>query len=400
MPRKATRTAKPPNPSGKKATLQGLLDSSLTPFAAIAAFLATVVGVITKWDAIRGLYLDNPVFVGIVVAVAAAIALWALVGHYGVKHPVRAVLVVRLATLLVVAIGFFLIVLFPRICIIGNVCGPSPFPPFRLNSLFTPAYAQDTSALEILTVTVDQSKSSFLLSKDDLSIHAARENTTRISLTFDRQMLSIFQSASCRGIRGEGPVEDALPILRAILKERGRNDLVQKLADYNGYRDLILYGGDSGFIEARPTAAELANLFESKPEWYTIVMRWMVECVGVADPVLIWTLRNNSDARLTLISVDYLVLDVGQVMGAGPDVLEPIDVMPHDLYHSEGTQVRDISPQIVLNPGGTVAIRIRYRLEATDWGLTWLVRPIFRTVEGVFAEGPEIKIFSAKNKIN
>jgi hypothetical protein len=153
---------------------------------------------------------------------------------------------------------------------------------------------------------------------------------------------------------------DALPVWRSLLKDRGRNDLVQKLSGYEGYRDLIQHGDDHGFIDARPTKAELIDLLKKKPEWHALLLRWMVECVGVADPVLIWTLHNNADKPLTVTVVDYEVLDVGQVEGAGPNTLEPIDVLPHDLLHAKGTQSRDISPQIVLQPGNTAAIRIYY----------------------------------------
>lgn len=250
----------------------------------------------------------------------------------------------------------------------------------------------------MVNVRVDEARSTFRIFKDNQSIHAHRESLERISVEFDRELLPAFRSASCRGIRGEGPIEDALPIWRTLLKARNRNDLVRKLSNYAGYRDLVLKGGERGFLDARPTAAELAELQKSKPDWYALILRWMVECVGVADPVLIWTMRNNSGRALSLSSIEYDVLDVGQVKGAGPETIEPIDVQPHDLYHSIGKQIGQLQPVVRIGAGDTVAVRIRYRLQATDWGLTWLIRPNFVTLEGVSATGPEIKIFSAKNK--
>ena len=126
----------------------------------------------------------------------------------------------------------------------------------------------------------------------------------------------MYSNASCRGIGGETPIEDALPVWRYLLKNRGRNDLVDRLNDYNGYRSLIL-AGDKDSSDARPTTAELVDLLKNKPEWYELIMRWTVDCVGISDPVLIWTIRNNSDRQLVLTAVDYIVLDVGKVKG-GP----------------------------------------------------------------------------------
>ena len=141
--------------------------------------------------------------------------------------------------------------------------------------------------------------------------------------------------------------------------------------------------------------AELADLLKNNPDQYKLIMRWTVECVGIADPVLIWTLRNNSDKQLVLNAVDYQVLDVGVVKGSQDGTLETIDINPHDLYHKTGTQTAKISPQILLKQSDTMAIRIRYRMEP-GLGFTWLVKPVFRSIEGISAEGPEIKIFSAK----
>ena len=398
MPGKSPQVSRNGEHVKKIPALQDFIQSSLAPLTAAGAFLTTVVAVLTNWEKVEGFYESSPITVGTAVAIAAALVAWAIIGRFLSRQSSRWLLPARLLAVGLIVLVFGTIVAWPRICLITHFCGPSPPAVFRINFLISPAYALDRNPLEILSLTVDRTRSSFVLKRDDLSIHALREDKTRISIEYDRDMLQVFKSASCRGIRGEGPVEDALPVLRSVLKERGRNDLVRKLADYNGYRDLVQHGGDKGFLEARPTAAELADLLKKKPEWYELLMRWMVECVGIADPVLIWTLRNNSDKPLLLTAVDYAVLDVGQVRGGGPDTLLPIDVMPHDLYHRTGVQSQDVAPQIKLPPAEPAAIRIRYRLEATDWGLTWLVKPTFRTAEGVSADGPELKIFSAKNR--
>lgn len=376
--------------------LKKKIEEFLSPLAIFGVIAATIVGGVTNWVSVRTLYDERPLLTGAVIAVVAILVIWALTGFGGAGRFGRWLTATRISAVVLVIIGYALIVIYPRTCSLTNLCGPSRQPSIHINLLSTSAYAAERPALEILNESVDQTRSSFILQQNDMSIHAARETTQRLSLEFDRQMYGVFQSASCRGVNGEAPIEDALPVWRSLLKDRGRNDLVQRLADYDGYRNLIQHGGDRGFIDARPTKAELVDLKSRKPDWYSLVLRWLVECVGVADPVLVWTLRNNTNRDMTLSAVDYEVLDVGQVAGGGPDTLEPIDVLPHDLVHTTGLQSRGINPQILLHAGNTVAIRIFYRLDDRAPGYTWLLRPVFRTLEGDTATGPELKIFGAK----
>lgn len=251
-------------------------------------------------------------------------------------------------------------------------------------------------ALEVMSFTIDEERSSFLLKDTDQSIHGVREDIVRKSVEYDRSMYEVSRNASCRGMHGEAPIEDALPVWRDLLKKRGRPDLVRQLKNYDGYRTLIS-SGPKLYLDARPTAAEVVTLLKHEPDLYKLLMRWQVECIGISDPVLIWTLRNNSKQELVVSAVDYIVSDVGMVMGGLPGTLEPIDVAAHDLYHKKETQTRRMSPQIVLPPGTTTAIRIRYQMEPGA-GLTWLVKPVFRTLQNISAEGPELKIFSGKGK--
>ncbi len=381
------------------ASAEKTIATALAPMAAVAAFLAAIIGLITNWQKLGEFYESSPISVGAFTASAAGLISWVMIGKLGSNITSKRLLAVRLSSIAIVIVLYSLLVLWPNRCTLSNVCAPSDWEPFQLGSLVTPASAEEKEGLEILSMKVDVTRSSFILTRNAESIHGGFEEVERLALQFDRDMHHVFSAASCRGIGGERPIVDALPVWRSLLIERGRRDLANLLVDYKGYQSLLLHSGREAFIEARPTAAELATLMATKPELFSLLMRWMVECVGVAEPVLIWTLRNNTSRVLTLLNVDYIVLDVGQVKGAGPDTLDPIDVMPHELYHQTGVQERDINPHILLSPGDTVTIRIRYRLETTDWGFTWLIRPIFHTAEGVSSEGPEFKIFNAKRRL-
>jgi hypothetical protein len=307
----------------------------------------------------------------------------------------RPVLVVKMGSVVAIVASYFIFLINPPTCLLG--CGPSDWRPIRLGLVLSPAYAAEGSGLSVVDVAIDADHSTFSLSRTTMSIHAVDNEAPRLSVEFDRRMYNAFHNASCIGMEGETPIEDALPVWRSLLKARGRDDLASKLASYAGYRSMIQTGGPNAFNDARPNTAELADLLKQKPEWYNIVLRWMAKCVGIADPVLIWTIQNSTNKQATISAVDYNILDVGQVKGGGPDTIEPVDVQPHDLPHRKGVVHQNLSPYVVIQPGQVARIRIRYRLEATDFGFTWLFQPTFRTVDDSSAVGPELKIFSAKN---
>jgi hypothetical protein len=204
-------------------------------------------------------------------------------------------------------------------------------------------------------------------------------------------MYKVFRNASCDDVEGEQPIEDALPVWRRILEKRETKGLAARLTSYNGYRDLIRSGGRDTFFELVPNASELLALKKEDPENFLIVMKWLSRCVGLADPVLIWTLKNNSERDLTLASVTYDVIKVSQVKAGGPAAVEPIDVESHDLIHEPGPQEQDLNPHVNIPSKASAEIRIRYRLDAHGFGYTWLLKAIFRATDGTEAQSKELK---------
>ncbi len=392
-----TGQSDPPDNNNIKTDIQSRIKRSLLPLSLFSAVAAAIIEANKDIVAVESAYTQKPVIVGALIAISIILIGFMMVRTFNKERARISVVLIHVTLVVLIAAVYFAAIVYPRRCDLTNWCKASPYNPYlHLNFLVGPAYAANTPPLEILDVAIDQERSTFILSRDDMSIHAERENRTRISIDFDREMPTVFSSASCRGIGGEAPIEDALPVWQTILKDRGRADLAQKISDYAGYRNLIQHGGDHGFFDARPTVAELITLNKSKPELYSIILHWLVECVGVAEPVLIWTLKNNTNKDMTVSAVDYNVIDIGQVMGGGPDTIEPIDVQPHVLVHATGTQRQNVFPRVILHPGNIAEIRIYYQLENSAPGYTWLVQPTFRTLEGVSAQGPELKIFAAK----
>ena len=381
---------------GQGTRAQGV-ERALWPFAAFGTFVAAVVGAVTAWDSIADKLADRPVLVGSLLAFGSLLLCLAALQACSSRLSTAILWTLRLFVLIVIAIGYWALIVRPNPCAFVRDCGPSDFEPFPAIAelLVTPAHAAEPSLI-IVGVAVDESRSSFRTKRDSESIHGQKDARVRLSFQFDRNMISVFSAASCIGVDGERPIIDALPIWQHILRERGKADLARSLESYAGYRTLIRQGGRDAFRNARPNVSELTELKRSNPPAFALMQRWMVKCVGVQDLVLVWTLENRSRKPVTVVAVDYDVLDVGKVKGGNDVVLTPVDVQPHEIAYATGRQNRILSPQIIVPPEGSVALRIAYRLQTEEPGLTWLIRPSFRALKGVAAVGPEFKLFAAK----
>lgn len=302
--------------------------------------------------------------------------------------------------LVAIVIGMLgLCVSYPYWCKSVKLCPGAQIGPLRFSAFVQPAFAeQPKTALSIENVTVDRSRSSFEFNRDYLSWKPTNQGrASRLELQYDHRMWTVSKMATCRGVRGEQPIERALPVWQDILRRRGDTAMAARLRNYAGYKDLIQNGAKNAFYEAAPTAKDLAMLRKENEENFQIIMDWLVNCVGIGEPVLNWTLRNNSSKDLILIAVDYEVLEIGSVKAGGPGELKIVDREYHELVHKKGTQTRDLSKPIPLNPKSVVFIPIHYQLDASASGLTWYVRATFRCSDGTKVTSKPIEIISAKN---
>lgn len=349
-------------------------------------------------DTFVELYALHPILTESMIACITLVAGFGFIKMYAARIGSDRVVLYR-KLLLAIVIGIWgLRISFLLWCNFVSLCPGAQWRPIHVSSLVAPTYAaqQVSTDLSIENVIVDPTRSSFLFNKDYSSEPFSQKGDSHLELEFDHRMLTVFSMASCRGIGGEEPIEDALPIWRAILKKRGETALAVKLIDYAGYRDLIQKGREDTFYKALPNVSELAVLRMENEKQYEYIMSWLVNCYGIPEPVLLWKLRNNSNRTLSLSAVDYEVLDIGQVMGRGPELSDIIDVDKHDLYYKKGLQKRDLRKPITIPPKSEAVIRIHYRLESPASGLTWLVRAIFRCSDGTKAVSKKIEIISAK----
>lgn len=395
---KKAKGLKPPDTERENKPLKDAIEGALLPFVALTLVAGSVIGAVAKGTELIALYYENPVLYGLLVAIAVALVLLTGINLYSAKIPKTRLRWVRLVAVVTIASIYLLTVTYTEWCGRLGLCGPAIWRPASFLRFDVAHAAERVSGRDLIIqdVAVDRSRSSFSMSKTDESIHALREEKVRTSIEFDRRLIGIFEGATCRSVDGEQPIEDALPIWRDLLKKRGQTVLAARLSDYDGYRTLIKTGGDTIF-KALPNASELAATKKDNVANFNIIMRWLSNCVGLADPVLIWTLKDNSDRDLLLINVAYDVLDIGQFAGGGPTPVEPIDVETHDLIHAIGVQNQALDPRVSVPAMSIASIRIRYRLQADRPGLSWLVRATFEASDGTRAASDEIKIFSAKN---
>ena len=253
-----------------------------------------------------------------------------------------------------------------------------------------------SAVLLVENVAADTERSSFVMQSNQASIHAGQDDVSRLSFNFDNRVTDGFKRGQCTGVDGEQPILDALPVWSKLLSERTDANGASAPTDLSSYRRLIKDASGREFTSHAPNELELRQLARTSPEASSILMRWLVRCVGMATPVLVWTLHNPGDVDVRLFRVEYDILDVGQVMDSPKTTLEPIEVAFHDLPHEKGVVSRDLLPVLVIPPRQSISVRIAYRLENSGFGYTWLIRPSFIGSGGVRASGPEFKLFAAK----
>ncbi|MET4371037.1 hypothetical protein ABIA99_003731 [Bradyrhizobium sp. LB12.1] len=366
------------------------LKSPVVRYGAISSALLIVVGLIEGLDKLFSLYRLSPILHGGLLYLLTVGFIVGSVDYFGPRWRGQAKRRVQLIGILLATAIFGMVVIYPRLCLFTflSFCGPAEWRPLHVSEVFFPPVLAKTKAsqdLVILSFSVDSSRSSFILIEKDPP-----------EISFRQNMSEVFRQATCDTFEAEKPIEAVLPIWRDLLEKRGERDIASLLADYKGYRHLILNGGGTQFQKAAPTGQELESLLKTDKSKFDAMMRWLVQCVGLADPVLIWELRNDSDRQLLLTAVDYIVSAVSQIRGAAPQAVEPIDVMAHDLEHATGTQRRNLLPRVSVDPGQTVSIRVRYRLDARDWGYTWMLKAAFVAADGTRAESREFEMIAAK----
>src|SRR5690606_11907537 len=124
--------------------------------------------------------------------------------------------------------------------------------------------------------------------------------------------------------------------IKKWLAQSSRPELREYLDSPTALGRLARERGDI-FVKIVPSSEELAVLKQKSPEDYAVLKKWILNCVGVYQPVFTATLTNAGDTALSIVEVQYDVERVGQVLGAGPSgAVWPELTYDHTIAHSNG----------------------------------------------------------------
>lgn len=177
------RTGRPPTPpaASKPETFKEILDRAVAPFTAWGLLAATLTGALTSWNSLYSAYLDNPKAIVTLGFLLCSALLWLTIGAtFRLQKQRRIATVLRIAAIALLGCLAFAILLSRPACLLG--CGRSPHVLF--GALATPAEAAE-SGLEVVDVYVDEARSTFRMTQNDLSIHATTDDRVRTGVEFD-----------------------------------------------------------------------------------------------------------------------------------------------------------------------------------------------------------------------
>ena len=369
------------------------VEKMLWPVITATSVLVALIGLAENIDKIQSIYSDHPTTILICALIFVLSLSWFSV-HWLTNGKGALIKIISSIILICVwLLALFYFTIYPRAYDFSFTnCGPAKWWP-HLGNLVTQASAAESSrnSLEVVGFSVDESRSSFYANEQTVT-----DDKHLTVVAFRQHMVDVFKDATCdNSFDPEAPIMEALPVWQELLNHRGQGE-AEKIKDYESYKHLVQRGGAHGFSDLAPTRLEILELWKSDRPKFDILMNWLVNCVGLGDPVLIWTLKNNSASTGIITAVEYNVTAVGQVKGAAPEALEPIDVQPFDLVHKKGIQRQQLNPNVKVPPKETAQIRILYRLDPTDWGYTWDLTARFTTIEGQRAESKPFQFVAAK----
>jgi hypothetical protein len=231
-------------------------------------------------------------------------------------------------------------------------------------NLIAPAYAGPASENAL-------SLSSFYLNSRLSSYQSARRY--RDSIPFFEPISPAFDLVDCNGPRGKSYIRNVLPILKEQFAARGLNGVSYLADDYEGYKKLITVHGKL-FKEIFFTEGELEQLAATEPAKYEIVRDYLVNCVGVADPVLTFIVRNSGDVDIVLLDLVYHVSEVFDTLGSSSELLEPILTDNHSIPHAKGDFRRYLKSPIRLAPKADARFDVRLFSENNPGTHGWVLQ--------------------------
>lgn len=238
----------------------------------------------------------------------------------------------------------------------------------------------------------------------DLSNYIETEDTSAFGppnqkyRTFDPDFAatSAYKEGHCTGPEGDRPIDNVLPLFKKRLRERGESSLEHYIERPEDLSHLMRDRGDI-FDRIMFSWQELDELRKSAPGDFATVRDWLINCVGIQQPVFTLVIRNNARA-VTLTKVVYNVLAVGQVLGGATGLIYPEKTYDHTLVHKIGRQTWPLEPPLQIAAGDVASFNLRLFAKEKDLGLGWLLKIEIFTGGGDSVSTETIQIYMNMNK--
>ncbi len=225
-------------------------------------------------------------------------------------------------------------------------------------------------SLRLISFYLNEDLCSFEKSKAPLFANGPSVTTFAIN----REVVDAFKRGTCTGVDGERPMVAAGSAIRKWLATTDRASLVEYLSDPMALGRLARERGDV-FKKILPSAAELSSIKRSAPDDYEVIKHWLLNCVGIYQPVFTAALTNAGTGSINIVRVQYEVKLIGQVKGGEPGgPVWPEVTYDHTISHIVGTQTFDLQPVFNIPEGSTKALNLRLHSVNKQPGLGWYLR--------------------------
>ncbi|MFT3702547.1 MAG: hypothetical protein QM802_09265 [Agriterribacter sp.] len=215
------------------------------------------------------------------------------------------------------------------------------------------------------------------------------------SISFDQQLSAAFKNGSCFGVKGNEPAEQVLPVLRDRLDRIGKANLKLYIRTAADLSRMITERGDI-FNQVMFTSAEIHSLKKSNPPQYELLKEWIINCIGIKQPVIVFTLLNKSNKDILINRVIYDVKEVGGIKGGESGPLYPVITYNHVLEHKKGLQTKQLNPTLLLKAKNRVVFNIRMISASSEIGLTWVMKMRFYDSSNRFATTSTFELIMSK----
>jgi hypothetical protein len=215
------------------------------------------------------------------------------------------------------------------------------------------------------------------------------------TFAYNQDVNLAFKKGCCVGLYGNQPITKVLPLLSRRLDNIHRPDLKEYIKTSDDLSRVIVSRGDI-FNQIMFTDSEIQELKKTDSSGYIAVRNWLVNCIGIKNPVITFTLKNSSDQDIIISKVVYDVTAVGQVKGGASGPLYPIITYDHYLEHHAGIQERKLNPAIQLAGEGLVSFNIRLIPVDKSSGLCWVLRVRIYDSRGNFQTTEPVQLIMSK----